>query len=59
MRTKIKIKGQQLREMQDKIAVVGFAIEKALTDCFLRQEVFELLDAARDESHELARLLGA
>lgn len=44
--------------MQDQIAVINFAVDKALHDCFLREEVFELLDAAKRNGEELERKLG-
>jgi hypothetical protein len=58
VRTKIKLKGHELREMQDKLAVISYAIEHTLTDCFIRQEAFELLDSARDCAEDLERKLG-
>jgi hypothetical protein len=57
-RTKIKLKGKQLQDMQTHATLIAYALEKALTDCFLRQEVFELLDSARDAAQDLERMLG-
>jgi hypothetical protein len=54
---KMKLKGRQLKEMQDRIAVVNYAIDKAMTDHFLRQDVFELLDSARECGLEIERVL--
>lgn len=59
MKTRIKLKGQQLRKLQEKAAVIHYALEKALTDCFLREEIFELLDGAKDCAQEIAEELGA
>lgn len=58
MRAKIKLKGKQLKEMQDAVVLMNYAIDKALQDCFTPQEIFELLDSARDSGYELERLLG-
>jgi hypothetical protein len=57
-KTKLKLKGKQLREMQEHIAIVNYALEKALHDCFLREEVFELLQSACDSGLEIERALG-
>ena len=56
-KTKMKLKGRQLRDLQEKIAIINYAIDKALHDCFVREEVFELLDSARDCAEEIERVL--
>lgn len=57
-KAKMKLRGQQLKDLQGHASIIAYAIEKALTDCFLRQEVFELLDEARRSAYEIERTLG-
>lgn len=56
-KTKLKLKGRQLKELQDKIAIVSYAIDHALTDSFVRKDIFELLDAARESAWDIERTL--
>jgi hypothetical protein len=56
-KVKLKLKGKQLRDLQDRIAIVQYALEKTLTDCFIREEIFELVTAAQDAASEIERVL--
>jgi hypothetical protein len=56
-RIRLKLKGKQLKELREKIAMVNYAVENALQSSFLPQEVFEMLDAARDSGEDIERAL--
>jgi hypothetical protein len=56
-RARVKLKGKQLKDMQEKIALVNYAVENALQSSFLPQAVFELLDSARDCGEDIERAL--
>jgi hypothetical protein len=56
-RAKVKLKGKQLRDLQEKIAIMNYAIENTLQSSFLPQAVFELLDSAKECGEDIERTL--